>query len=668
LKPKKSESIKRLEELLSKFKKPDIQSFIKKIRIKNFKNLEDVEIEIKPLTFLFGPNGSGKSSFMKAMMFLSKNIHPLNTGKTIYKIDDELDLGSFKDIVSNGDTSKEIKFEFDLEGEYDFPSPEAREKFKNENITLNFLSYFEDLSTKERKNRNNGSGNNKVSFSKEFFKIKYLITFSQNSTFLNGHIKNINFKSIRIVDELTKSNYNFEINNSIIRSGHNTGLNEEVLYDEEYFLFPAYSELENVLNSILGNNKQIGSEENVEKCENIQQGNSKLFGDLVFNKKIQRDLIIHFKEKAESVEKESVGLYEEQKTKKVNDYNKEADNVERFLNSLSTDEKNNLYYHIIKLCYLSWHHIPVLLSFFLQIKHIPTTRKAPKPIYILEENEFNKSEYYGFLNYLYKDIVEKDIYKNIEKKVIDMDKIKFSDIVKLHNNKSKLTVKKTDINKIIYSKFIEINYKLISNFNIDLIYCIKKDNKTGEIFLKNKENNKIPFSNSSSGFIQLFPVIVLCSFFKGYFSRDLEIFFPYFPKSTYHTSVFFENMDNDLYFSTLLTEQPELHLHPKLQSELAVLFVDTINNGGKYGNIIIETHSEHLIRKIQVLIARGELDRSKLSVQYFNNENGITKVETMEIDEHGLFVKDWPNGFFDDSVNLTMELYEAIREIKKRKN
>ncbi|MBK6771342.1 MAG: DUF3696 domain-containing protein [Ignavibacteria bacterium] len=247
-----------------------------------------------------------------------------------------------------------------------------------------------------------------------------------------------------------------------------------------------------------------------------------------------------------------------------------------------------------------------------------------------------------------------------------MDQIKFSDIVKLHNI-SRHTLKKIEDRKIIYSKFIEINYKLISNFNIHLIYCIKKDNKTGEIFLKNKENNKIPFSNSSSGFIQLFPVIVLCSFFKGFITKDLEIFFPYFPKSTYHTSVFFENLDNDVYFSTLLTEQPELHLHPKLQSELAILFADTINKTSGYGNMIIETHSEHLIRKIQVLIARGELDRSRLSVQYFNNENGITKVETMEIDEHGLFVKDWPNGFFDDSVNLTMELYEAIREIKKRK-
>lgn len=667
MKHKKSEGIKRLEELLRNCKMPGKQSYIKKIRIKNFKNLEDVEIEIKPLTFLFGPNGSGKSSFMKAMMFLSKNIHPLNTGKTIYKIDDELDLGSFKDIVSNGDTSKEIIFEFDIEGEYQFPNKEGFQEFLNDNIVLNFFSYF--INNIEKENKNTYGYKTTKSFSNEFFKFKYSIAFSQNSTFLNGHIKNINLKSIRIIDELTGSSYNFEINNSKIEEGLNTGMDEEVLYDKEYFLFPSYSELEIVLNSILGKNKKTGSEEFVNKFENIQQGNSNLFGDFVFNKKIQRDLIIYFKVQAELAEKENNGLDEEQKTKLINYYNEEADNVERYLNSLSTDEKNNMYYHIIKLCYLSWHHIPVLISFFLQIKHIPTTRKAPKPIYILEENEFNKSEYYGFLNYLYKDIVEKNIYKNIEKKVIDMDKIKFSDIIKLHNNKSKLTVKKTDINKIIKSKFIEINYKLIANFNIDLIYCIKKDNKTGEIFLKNKENNKIPFSNSSSGFIQLFPVIVCCSIFnENKSNRNHEIFFPVFPKSTYSPILLFEYLNDDVYFSTLLIEQPELHLHPKLQSELAVLFADTINSTSGYGNMIIETHSEHLIRKIQVLIARGELDRSKLSVQYFNNENGITKTETMEIDEHGLFVKDWPNGFFDDSVNLTMELYEAIREIKKRKN
>ena len=81
--------------------------------------------------------------------------------------------------------------------------------------------------------------------------------------------------------------------------------------------------------------------------------------------------------------------------------------------------------------------------------------------------------------------------------------------------------------------------------------------------------------------------------------------------------------------------------------------------------MIIETHSEHLIRKLQVLIAKGELAREKVGVWYFKKVNGITKVEKMEIDENGLFKNDWPDGFFDDSTDLTMELFEALR---KRKN
>jgi len=88
--------------------------FIKKIRIKNFKSLEDVEIEVKPLTFFFGPNSSGKSSFLKAIMFFSKNLFPLNTGRTIYKLSDDVDLGSFKDIVINNDVTKKIVFEIDI--------------------------------------------------------------------------------------------------------------------------------------------------------------------------------------------------------------------------------------------------------------------------------------------------------------------------------------------------------------------------------------------------------------------------------------------------------------------------------------------------------------------------------------------------------------------------
>ena len=61
-----------------------------KIRIRNFKCLEDIEIELKPLTLLFGPNGSGKSAFIKALRYFSKNIFN-SKANTIFKIDNELD-------------------------------------------------------------------------------------------------------------------------------------------------------------------------------------------------------------------------------------------------------------------------------------------------------------------------------------------------------------------------------------------------------------------------------------------------------------------------------------------------------------------------------------------------------------------------------------------------
>lgn len=95
---------------------------VKKIRIKNFKSLEDVTIDLSQLTFLFGANSSGKSSFLKALMFLKRNIYPLNFGKTQYKLENDIDLGSFEDIVSGNDTSKMIDFIFHFEGKYEFPN------------------------------------------------------------------------------------------------------------------------------------------------------------------------------------------------------------------------------------------------------------------------------------------------------------------------------------------------------------------------------------------------------------------------------------------------------------------------------------------------------------------------------------------------------------------
>lgn len=109
---------------------------------------------------------------------------------------------------------------------------------------------------------------------------------------------------------------------------------------------------------------------------------------------------------------------------------------------------------------------------------------------------------------------------------------------------------------------------------------------------------------------------------------------------------------------TLFIEQPELHLHPAAQAELADIFVKCVaENPGK--TLVIETHSEHLIRKLQVLIADKDcpFTEEDICIYYVDkNDDGIANVQQMEILKNGKFKSKWPTGFFDKAHELSMEL------------
>lgn len=118
----------------------------------------------------------------------------------------------------------------------------------------------------------------------------------------------------------------------------------------------------------------------------------------------------------------------------------------------------------------------------------------------------------------------------------------------------------------------------------------------------------------------------------------------------------------------VLVEQPELHLHPAAQANLAELFAKcvTIN---KDARLIIETHSEHLISKLQVLIADEECPITNDMVQILyvdKNENGEATIQEMKIKENGKFVNKWPTGFFDQGYNLSYELMKKSSSRGKR--
>jgi len=123
-----------------------------------------------------------------------------------------------------------------------------------------------------------------------------------------------------------------------------------------------------------------------------------------------------------------------------------------------------------------------------------------------------------------------------------------------------------------------------------------------------------------------------------------------------------------------MIEQPELHLHPRLQAELGDLFVDAIQPPSRmegdedqypydYRNweenhpcFLLETHSEHLILRLLRRIretengkapANCQLRTNDLAIYYLNQEDGCTRVRQIDVDVKGEFIQPWPDDFFE---------------------
>ncbi len=119
--------------------------------------------------------------------------------------------------------------------------------------------------------------------------------------------------------------------------------------------------------------------------------------------------------------------------------------------------------------------------------------------------------------------------------------------------------------------------------------------------------------------------------------------------------------------SIILMEQPEIHLHPSAQSALADVMIDVINSreNGKGRNIqlIIETHSEHFLRRLQRRIAENTISKEKVSAYFANTTKTPATLEPLQIDLYGN-IHNWPKHFFGDEMGDITE--QAKAAMKKR--
>ena len=118
--------------------------------------------------------------------------------------------------------------------------------------------------------------------------------------------------------------------------------------------------------------------------------------------------------------------------------------------------------------------------------------------------------------------------------------------------------------------------------------------------------------------------------------------------------------------SLFIVEQPELHIHPKAQAELGEFFCALIENGVQS---IVETHSEHLILRIQQKVALGELDPKDVAISYINPTPEGKKIVNLPMDRDGLFTEPWPGGFFEERKKEILNLARApILRTRKSQN
>ena len=149
--------------------------------------------------------------------------------------------------------------------------------------------------------------------------------------------------------------------------------------------------------------------------------------------------------------------------------------------------------------------------------------------------------------------------------------------------------------------------------------------------INNKESMDVNLSNVGTGVSQILPILVSCLIA--------------------HVG------------SILVFEQPELHLHPRVQSRLADFFLSMALIGKQ---CIIETHSEYFIDMLRLRICQSLLKKNKeikdlTKIYYFDKDGLKTIIKEIEINEYGDY-NIWPEAFFDERQRISEEILNSINE------
>lgn len=189
----------------------------------------------------------------------------------------------------------------------------------------------------------------------------------------------------------------------------------------------------------------------------------------------------------------------------------------------------------------------------------------------------------------------------------------------LHNNREGVT----EINNLLKKEKLDIPYKVSTDTHPG-----PQGTTSISLALEDDSGTVVGLPDVGFGVNQVLPVIV-----QGVVARD----------------------------KIICVEQPEIHLHPRLQAKFADFLIETssadkANKDNGVGNQwIVETHSEMVIRRLQRRIREGVISPEDVSVLYVDpQDDGSSTIQRLELDADGEFLDEWPDGFFDEDYKEIM--------------
>lgn len=617
---------------------------ITKWTIKNFKSVsKKTDLKFEPLTIFAGANSSGKSTIIQSLLLTAQTIQNSVTSRSVILNGHISKFGNFNDILSHNENDKNDKNDIEIgfslipsknhlntdflsrrymihydeeinKVDLQFSFSANSNQVEQLNPTLNSVNIQSDLNEKVKQKINIKKSAKSFEERKTEFKINTLSNIDKQS---------MEFE-VEISPKTRTAGRYYRIPSDIKFIGVN------LLHFLPYSVTGVYNELDSEISYILktleGKIPYIDFD-NIEHVDVILNDEFKtlilnLFSELVENTKaiddIQNQKIIEsFNSSLKALKndftlqslKRCLSNRYFQRTIATLFEDKKTE-IEKIFSKIRSDE-----YIKVRTLPLHLPEVDYIENYFKRnLKYLGPLRDEPKAIYPLEgyadsTNVGFKGENTAAVLEVHKNTIvsyipSSEFDKNIEEKVTKKD-----------------TLQNAVLDWLIYLG-VAANYKTSDKGKLGHELTVSTDSS----------NNFQDLTHVGVGVSQVLPILVLS---------------------------LLANSD-----STLIFEQPELHLHPKVQTRLADFFI-SLNILDK--QCLVETHSEYLINRLRYLVATSNGETlSNNSILYFvEKENSLSTYNEIRINKYGV-IKDWPKGFFDESEKLASKMLEAAMLKRKR--